>query len=100
MRNRWIYSHIGCNVYHEDIVYGADVDVDAAKYAIKHNVENVGGKLPAEHGHGTEYKAPKDMQERWKQMDPLNIMNPGVGGTSYNKNYASAPSHLKTCSHH
>lgn len=86
--NRWIYSHFGCNVYHEDIVYGPTIDVDAAKLEVKHAVEDTGGKLPAEHGHGTEYKAPKDMQERWKKMDPLNIMNPGVGGTSYNKAYA------------
>jgi FAD/FMN-containing dehydrogenase len=39
-------------------------------------------KLPAEHGHGTEYVAPPETQKRWKNMDPLNILNPGVGGLS------------------
>eukprot|EP00428_Durinskia_dybowskii_P008077 CAMPEP_0170289438 /NCGR_PEP_ID=MMETSP0116_2-20130129/44786_1 /TAXON_ID=400756 /ORGANISM="Durinskia baltica, Strain CSIRO CS-38" /LENGTH=697 /DNA_ID=CAMNT_0010540875 /DNA_START=88 /DNA_END=2179 /DNA_ORIENTATION=+ len=90
IQNRWVYSHFGCNVYHEDLVFGPEVDVHAAKKEIKHTVENLGGKLPAEHGHGTEYRAPANMQERWRKMDPLNVMNPGVGGTSAFKGYSDA----------
>jgi len=100
IRNRWVYSHFGCNVYHEDLVFTPDVDVEHAKHEIKHAVENTGGKLPAEHGHGTEYKAPKDMQERWMNSDPLNVMNPGVGGTSNYKKYADKPGHLGGCCNH
>ena len=37
-------------------------------------IERVGGKLPAEHGHGTEYAAPADMQQRWQLSDPTNTM--------------------------
>ena len=81
------YSHFGCNVVHEDIAYEAGVDVLANKMAIKHVVEEEGGKLPAEHGHGTEYTAPKDTQDRWKKMDPRNVFNPGVGGTDDSKFY-------------
>ena len=51
---RLVYGHLGCNVIHEDIVFDADADVSTAKYAFKHAVEDKGGKLPAEHGHGTE----------------------------------------------
>jgi len=90
--NRWVYSHFGCNVYHEDLVYGNEIDVDTAKLEVKHSVELTGGKLPAEHGHGTEYKAPESMRKRWMNMDPLNIMNPGVGGTPYSKGYCVAKS--------
>lgn len=92
--NRWTYSHLGCNVYHEDLVFRNDIDVEHAKHGIKHAVEVSGGKLPAEHGHGTEYKASKEMQERWKKMDPLNVMNPGVGGLYNNKYYSEKPVHL------
>lgn len=88
VRDRWVYSHFGCNVYHEDLAFGPEVDVGAAKLAVKRAVEGIRGRLPAEHGHGTEYVAPKEMQERWKRMDPLNVMNPGVGGTSYNRTYS------------
>ena len=42
-------------------------------------VEEEGGRLPAEHGHGTEYAAPAETSQRWQRMDPTNTMNPGVG---------------------
>lgn len=85
---RMRYSHFGCNVVHEDIAFKAGVDPIKAKYDIKHTIEGMKGKLPAEHGHGTEYAAPTDVQERWKTIDPSNTMNPGVGGLPYTKHYA------------
>lgn len=80
---RMRYSHFACNVVHEDLAYGPEVDIEEAKHIFKKVIEHeCGGKLPAEHGHGTEYVAPPETQERWKNMDPLNILNPGVGGLS------------------
>ena len=84
---RMRYSHFGCNVVHEDIAYPPDVDVHGHKMSIKKNVEIEGGRLPAEHGHGSEYRAPVDTELRWRQMDPTNTMNPGVGLTSTQKFY-------------
>ena len=85
---RMRYSHFACNVVHEDIAFPPGVDVHAAKMELKKTVEhNCGGKLPAEHGHGTEYHAPDDTQKRWKKMDPLNVMNPGIGGLSSRYEY-------------
>lgn len=82
------YSHFACNVVHEDIAFPPGVDVHAAKMELKKTVEhNCGGKLPAEHGHGTEYHAPDDTKKRWKKMDPLNVMNPGIGGLSSRYEY-------------
>ena len=87
---RMRYSHFACNVVHEDLAFAPNVDVHAAKLELKHAVEKeCGGKLPAEHGHGTEYHAPEDTRQRWKQMDPLNVMNPGVGGLSSKFRYAN-----------
>jgi len=78
---RMRYSHFGCNVVHEDVAFPNGIDVDAIKYALKKSVEHeCHGRLPAEHGHGCEYKAPPETQQRWMQMDPMNVMNPGVGG--------------------
>jgi D-lactate dehydrogenase len=86
---RMRYSHFGCNVVHEDIAYALGVDTHKEKMAFKNTVEDEGGKLPAEHGHGTEYNAPTDTKKRWMKMDPLNVMNPGVGGLSSLPKYAS-----------
>lgn len=78
---RMRYSHFACNVVHEDIAFPVGENVDEIKHALKVSVEKeCGGKLPAEHGHGTEYTAPKTTQSRWMQMDPLNVLNPGIGG--------------------
>lgn len=80
---RMRYSHFACNVVHEDLAYGPEVDIEEAKHALKKVVElECGGKLPAEHGHGTEYVAPPETQARWMKMDPLNVLNPGIGGLS------------------
>lgn len=85
---RMRYSHFACNVVHEDLAYEADIDIEHAKHVLKDVIENeCSGKLPAEHGHGTEYIAPPATQQRWKRMDPLNIFNPGIGGLSYSFRY-------------
>lgn len=85
---RMRYSHFGCNVVHEDLAYARGVDVEAQKMKLKKIVEkSCGGKLPAEHGHGTEYKGTKEAKERWMKIDPSNSMNPGIGGLSHAKNY-------------
>ena len=75
------------NVVHEDIAFEPGVDAHAAKMDLKHAVEDMGGRLPAEHGHGTEYVAPEATRQRWQAMDPLNVFNPGVGGLSVEKGY-------------
>jgi D-lactate dehydrogenase len=85
---RMRYSHFGCNVVHEDLAYEEGVDTHEAMMKFKHVVDEVcKGRLPAEHGHGTEYHAPKDTQKRWQKMDPMNVMNPGVGGMSTKYRY-------------
>lgn len=84
---RCLCSHFGCNVFHDSLMVSTDVDVKNAKKHIQKIIEDAGGKLPAEHGHGTEYEAPISTQERWKKMDPTNSMNPGVGHSSCFKSY-------------
>ena len=79
---RMRYSHFGCNVVHEDLAFDLDADVHAIHMSLKKNISATGGSLPAEHGHGTEYTAPKSSQDRWMKMDPLNVLNPGIGGLS------------------
>lgn len=85
---RMRYSHFGCNVFHEDLAYDLNVDVHSVHNDLKRSVSSCGGRLPAEHGHGTEYEAPAETQKRWMKMDPLNMMNPGIGGLSSKYKYA------------
>ena len=84
---RMRYSHFGCNVVHEDVCVKPGVDAHQAHMDLKQAVEAIEGMLPAEHGHGTEYNAPPGTVTRWKAMDPLNVFNPGIGGTSTERRY-------------
>lgn len=86
---RMRYSHFGCAVVHEDIAYRALAGPpESEKRAVKGIVEALGGRLPAEHGHGVEYGAPPEVVARWVAADPTNAMNPGVGHTSARPRYA------------
>jgi D-lactate dehydrogenase len=78
-------------VFHEDIAFipEAVADPEAVKVQMKQLVSAVGGALPAEHGHGTEYEAPPETAARWQAMDPTNSFNPGVGGLSRNQSYVN-----------
>ncbi|CAJ1362656.1 unnamed protein product, partial [Effrenium voratum] len=85
---RCLCSHFGCNVYHESMMLSTGVDVHEVHDRVAKLIEAAGGKVPAEHGHGTEYEAPSDTKQRWQRIDPKNVMNPGVGGSSSLRNYA------------
>uniref|UniRef100_A0A0G4H3Q1 FAD-binding PCMH-type domain-containing protein n=1 Tax=Chromera velia CCMP2878 TaxID=1169474 RepID=A0A0G4H3Q1_9ALVE len=76
------YAHYGCNVVHDDIAFpaSAEKDIKKIKAEIRKTVEEMGGRLPSEHGHGTEYEAPPDTQARWRDLDPTNTFLPGLGG--------------------
>jgi D-lactate dehydrogenase len=89
--------HFACNVAHEDLSFPPSfqsksgllpTDVEGLTSMIKEALKANGIRLPAEHGHGVEYEAPPETQQRWRELDPLNMMNPGVGKTSFKRNYA------------
>ena len=49
-------------------------------YASK-NLDAKGAKYPAEHNVGHMYEADECLQEFYRELDPTNTFNPGIGGT-------------------
>ena len=47
-----------------------------------------GAAVPAEHNYGRLYPAPDPMVDHFRQLDPLNMFNAGVGETSAKKGWA------------
>ena len=109
---KMMYGHFGCSVYHYDVAFKGDSarakELKVKEKELERNwkywvvrcsifffskngmvklVESVGGRLPAEHGHGTEYAAPPETVDRWKLADPTNSFNPGVGKSSKKKHW-------------
>lgn len=81
------YGHFFCHVMHQDYVAKKGVDPHKLHDEIQELLEARGAKLPAEHNYGRLYRMPDAMVEHFKQLDPTNTFNAGIGGTSPKKNW-------------
>jgi D-lactate dehydrogenase len=82
------YGHFFCHVMHQDHVAKKGVDGVALKKKMKKLLEDRGAVLPAEHNYGRIYPAPDSLVDHFKDLDPHNVMNAGVGETSPHKDWA------------
>ncbi|WP_181276211.1 D-lactate dehydrogenase [Brevibacterium oceani] len=82
------YGHFFCHVLHQDHVAKKGVDPVALKKQMMELLEARGAAVPAEHNYGRLYHVPETMEAHFKELDPCNVFNPGVGETSPHKNWA------------
>ena len=78
-------GHFFCFVNHQDYVLKPGVDAKAFKAAVIKVLEQRGAKYPAEHNVGHLYHASCEHEQHWRQLDPTNSCNPGIGKTSKKK---------------
>ncbi len=76
------YGHFLCHVFHQDYVVKKGVDTTALKQEMLQILNRRGAKYPAEHNVGHLYKAEPQLVEFYRQLDPTNTFNPGIGKTS------------------
>ena len=81
-------GHFFCMVFHWDIVLKKGVDLLEFKNKILRKLEAYGAKYPAEHNVGHMYQAEIQLENFYKQLDPTNSFNPGIGKTSKKINYS------------
>lgn len=79
------YGHFFCHVFHLDIVLRPGVDGDAFEAALVSQMHAMGIECPAEHNFGHHYPAPANVVSFYRQLDPTNSLNPGIGRTSKSK---------------
>lgn len=82
------FGHFFCHVLHQDHVAKKGVDPVALKKRMTRLLEERGAAVPAEHNYGRIYPAPESLVEHYRQLDPRNMFNAGVGETSAKKNWA------------
>ncbi|QFH70687.1 D-lactate dehydrogenase [Enterobacter sp. E76] len=82
------YGHFFCYVFHQDYIVKKGVDAHALKDEMLALLRVRGAQYPAEHNVGHLYEAPPQLKRFYKQNDPTNSMNPGIGKTSKLKNWA------------
>ena len=84
------YGHFMCHVFHQDYIVKKGVDAHALKEQMLALLKARGAQYPAEHNVGHLYEAPESLKSFYRQNDPTNSMNPGIGKTSKRKHWAEA----------
>lgn len=74
------YGHFFCHVFHQDYVLKKDADAKQVKADMLALLDTRGAKYPAEHNVGHLYKAEDGLQKFYRELDPTNTFNPGIGG--------------------
>jgi D-lactate dehydrogenase len=81
------YGHLFCHVMHQNYIVKKNVDIDKLKSELLKYYDSRGAEYPAEHNVGHEYKAKASLLDYYKNLDPTNSFNPGIGQSSKNKNW-------------
>ncbi len=76
------YGHFMCNVFHQNYIFKKDTDIQKMKSIMLNILDKKGAKYPAEHNVGHLYEAENNLQVFYKELDPTNTFNPGVGKMS------------------
>jgi len=84
---KWYYGHLFCHVMHQNYIVKKGVDAKEVKQQILASFDERGAEYPAEHNVGQEYAANETLKSFYKDLDPTNSFNPGIGKTSKRKNW-------------
>ncbi|MEL6686155.1 MAG: D-lactate dehydrogenase [Pseudomonadota bacterium] len=84
----FVYGHFFCNVFHLDFIVKDGVDGHAFEMELIKYLEDDGAQCPAEHNVGHLYLAKHELASFYKDLDPTNSLNPGIGKTSKRKHWA------------
>ena len=75
------YGHFFCHVFHQDYVVARGVNPHALEDQILATIDRRGGEYPAEHNVGHLYSAKPALAQFYRDLDPGNHFNPGIGHT-------------------
>lgn len=88
IEHKLYYGHFLCHVLHQDYIVKKGVDAHALKEKMLKLLDARGAIYPAEHNVGHLYEAAPSLVDHYKNGDPTNSFNPGIGKTSKLKNWA------------
>ena len=82
------YGHLFCHVMHQNYVLKKGADAKQLKGKILETFDARSAEYPAEHNVGHEYFAKDALKNFYRELDPTNSFNPGIGKTTKLKNWA------------
>lgn len=81
------YGHFFCHVFHQDYIVKKGVDPIAMEHAMWTLLDERRAEYPAEHNVGHLYIAKPALADFYRELDPTNAFNPGIGQTSKKKHW-------------
>ncbi len=81
------YGHLFCHVLHQNYIVKDGVDSKKLLNKLLKYYDSKGAEYPAEHNVGHEYIAKESLYNFYKDLDPTNSFNPGIGKSSKLKNW-------------
>ncbi|MGD0102868.1 MAG: D-lactate dehydrogenase [Rhodopila sp.] len=76
------YGHFFCHVFHQDYIISKGHDCQAIEERMWELLDQRGAEYPAEHNVGHLYNAKPALVAHYKELDPCNAFNPGIGRTT------------------
>ena len=76
------YGHFFCHVFHQDYIIAKGNDCQAIEEHMWELLDQRGAEYPAEHNVGHLYNAKPALVAHYKELDPCNAFNPGIGRTT------------------
>ncbi|SDS43759.1 D-lactate dehydrogenase [Halopseudomonas sabulinigri] len=82
MVHKLYYGHFFCHVFHQDYIVRKGVDPLAMEHRMWALLDERRAEYPAEHNVGHLYVAKPALADFYRELDPTNSFNPGIGHTS------------------
>jgi D-lactate dehydrogenase len=76
------YGHFFCHVFHQDYIVAKGTDCVALEHQMWELLDQRGAEYPAEHNVGHLYTAKPALARHYRDLDPRNMFNPGIGRTA------------------
>lgn len=87
------YGHFFCHVFHQDYIVKKGVDPLAMEHRMWELLDVRRAEYPAEHNVGHLYVAKPALAGFYRQLDPTNTLNPGIGHTSKYRGWGECCGH-------
>lgn len=84
------YGHFFCHVFHEDYIVRKGANPTLFEQRLWALLDEQKAEYPAEHNVGHIYRAKPELERFYRQIDPRNQLNPGIGQTSRQRSWANA----------
>ncbi len=90
IEHKLYYGHFFCHVFHQDYLVRKGHDPERLEHALLALLDERQAKYPAEHNVGQVYAAEPALAAFYRDLDPRNQLNPGIGRTSKLRDWAGA----------